>query len=94
MNEAQWAALSALVTAACLKGIDWWQSRTSRSISQRKDLREEVAELWKKIDSLEAEVDDWRKRYWALVEQNSRQQGQIDHLAEKQAKGGRETAGE
>lgn len=85
MTEAQWGIILACLTGATLKGLDWWLNRSGRSLSQRKDLREEVAELWKRIDQLEREVDEWRQRTYRLEEQISAKDRELEDLRHRLA---------
>lgn len=68
MSEASWAALGALFAAVILKIVDFVLGRQSRSITDRKDLREELTCVWKRLDDLEKETDLWREKYALLNE--------------------------
>jgi chaperonin cofactor prefoldin len=56
--ETIYAILSALATGLVLKLGDWLINRSKDGREARKDLREEIAELWDRIDELEKSRDE------------------------------------
>lgn len=75
-NEAWLALIGALLGGSGLKFIEHWLSRSKTkddsAAAFRKELREEVIALREELRKAEAELDDWRTKYFALLEEFSR----------------------
>lgn len=85
LTEAQWGIVLGCLTAGVLKGLDWWLAKSGRGISQRADLRTEVAALWARVHELETELDKERERRRKLEDQNATQQRLIEELQRRLA---------
>jgi hypothetical protein len=66
MDPAVIGVLAAVATGGVLKLLDWLLARSGRQLNGRKDMREELAQLWKRVDELSNEVAQWRERYTKL----------------------------
>jgi chromosome segregation ATPase len=66
MDPAVIGVLAAVATGGVLKLLDWLLARSGRQISGQKNTREQLEMLWKRVESLEKEVESWRDRYAKL----------------------------
>jgi hypothetical protein len=66
MDPAVVGAVVAVLVGVALKVADWLLTRQGRQLLTRKDLREEVAQLWKRLDEQQKEIDFWKERYMKL----------------------------
>jgi predicted RNase H-like nuclease (RuvC/YqgF family) len=58
MSDTMIAIVGSVVTGILLKAGDWLINRSKDSRDARKDLREEIADLWDRIDELEKARDE------------------------------------
>lgn len=58
------AAIFTLVGGVALKFIEKFLSRDKAHADTRKEFREEWKELLDRVDKLEAEIDEWRGKYY------------------------------
>jgi prefoldin subunit 5 len=61
MSDTMIAIVGSIVTGILLKAGDWLINRSKDGRDARKDLREEIAELWDRIDELEKSRDEKNK---------------------------------
>jgi chaperonin cofactor prefoldin len=61
MSDTMIAIVGSILTGVLLKAGDWLINRSKDSIAARKDLREEISELWDRIDELEKSRDEKNK---------------------------------
>jgi hypothetical protein len=65
-----WIALIASVAGGVsLKVVEKWLNRNVEKRDDRKDFREELAELRTRLDAVEKEVDEWRGKYYTAQEE-------------------------
>lgn len=66
------ALLAGIAFPASLKLIDWLLQKSGRKTSERKDLREEVALLWARNDTVSRQVEVLEGRVLTLQTENVR----------------------
>lgn len=49
---------------AGLKAVEKYLNRDIEAINERKDYRDEIRELRDRLDKVEAEVDEWKAKYF------------------------------
>lgn len=54
------------------------KDRDDTATELRKELREELASLKKELDQVEAELDEWKNRYYDLLQQFVSVKGQLE----------------
>lgn len=59
-----YALIGTIVGGVGLKLIEHWLNRDVQVIAERRDYRDEITELRDRLDKVEAEVDEWRDRYY------------------------------
>lgn len=60
-----YALIGTIFGGVGLKVIERWLNRHTVVIDERKDYRDEIADLRQRLDKVEEEVDEWRERYYA-----------------------------
>jgi predicted nuclease with TOPRIM domain len=70
------ALLSAIFGGAGLKLLERFFSHADKAVDEaaaiRKELRDEATGMRIRLDKLEAEIDDWRQKYYKMVEENAK----------------------
>ena len=57
--------IGTLFGGVMLKIVEGWYNRHHVVIDEKKDYRDEIKDLRDRLDKVEAEVDEWRSRYYA-----------------------------
>lgn len=98
ISQAWLALIGALLGGSGLKVIEHWLNKSKvkddSATSFRKELREEVTSLREELRKAEKELDEWRDKYYALVDEYSRfkQQAFADGLNREQVRDTRDAA--
>jgi len=58
------AAIVTIIGGILMKVAEKWLTKNVERRTDRKDYRDEIKELHERIDVLEAEIDQWRIRYY------------------------------
>ena len=76
IGSAAGMASSLGVGAAAMKLLDHWFGRKSKQIDEltqfRRDLLEQIEKLQDRVTEVEREVDEWRTKYYSLLEESIR----------------------
>ena len=64
-----WTLMVTLAGGAVLKIVEKFLNRDKQARENRDELRTEIDKLLKRVDALEAENDDWRRRYYLNEEE-------------------------
>lgn len=86
MSESTWALLGGAVVGIGLKVVDWLLSHSERVLARRKDLREEIAELWERQDKMQVQLDTVtteRDRYRSERDQAREELAQLRPLVQQ-----------
>lgn len=75
ISEAWLALIGALLGGSGLKIIEHWLNKAKvkddSATSFRKELRDEVTSLREELRKVEKELDEWRDKYYALMDEFS-----------------------
>lgn len=87
ISQAWLALIGALLGGSGLKFIEHWLSRPKVkedvASSFRNELREEVKNLREELRKTETELDEWRAKYYALMDEFSRAKIERDNALQK-----------
>lgn len=79
-NPAAVATVFTILGGILLKVVESWLHKNQEYIASKKDYREEIAELRERVDSLEAEIERWRKVSHHLEEELTKARVQLVKL--------------
>lgn len=63
------ALIGTLFAGAGLKFVERWLARPNIRMTENEFYRNQINELRERLDKVEAEVDDWRERYYRTKEE-------------------------
>jgi predicted nuclease with TOPRIM domain len=69
MSPTTWTFLGTIFGGVGLKLVEKWLNRNTEKLNQHKDYRQQINELYERLDKVEAEVDLWREKYYRNEEE-------------------------
>lgn len=85
MEPAVVGALAALISSIILQGLNWLLSRSGRTLAGKRDLREDIDQLTKRVEAQDKEIeglktknDWWEDKYKQLEIDSAEQMRQLN----------------
>jgi hypothetical protein len=97
LNPAAIAAIASAITAVVLKLADTLTSHHAADVDEatalRQEMRIEIERLRADVQRQDAELDEWRGKYYVLLEEAGRLRGEVAMLRAELARLGRQVNG-